>query len=207
MPMCRKVPNLRRPPTNLTVIVLVAVRDVSVPLGPDASSGCSACCLCSPPQHCHTCCFWGKWRPHNNIRWLWQYLKSTSRSNLTLTCHRGFLSLKATHTFTFSFISFSCLFLPFERKHGVGEGEERGASPWMSHCEVTHTVFILLLNRRRLWMQFKGEKYAQEKGFWLKTRKKNTSSMISNTSEGGRSWQCYNKVAEQTKSGSRNDGC
>ena len=157
--------------------------DVSVALGPAASSGCCASCLRSPFQCQHTCRSGAKRRPHNNIRWPWQYLQSTSSSNLTLTCHRGFISLKATHAFTFSFIGI-CLFPPpFWKQAWGGRGRREKSKP----MDESLMIFILLLNRRKLWMQFKEEKYAWEKGFWLKTRKKNTSSVFSKTSEGGRS--------------------
>lgn len=122
MSMYRRVSNLRRLTTNPTVNVPVGLRDVSVPLGPTASSACSPYCLCSPPQHHHTCHSGAKWRPHNNIRWPWQYLKSTSSSNLTLMCHRGFIALKVTHPFTFSFISIFLFLSPFWKKAWGGRG-------------------------------------------------------------------------------------
>lgn len=129
MPMCRRVPNLRRPPTNATVNVPIAVRGVSVSLGPGASSGCSAYCLRSPPQHHRTCCCGAKWRPHNNIRWPWWYPKSTSSSNFTLACHRGFISFKATHAFTFPFIGIFLFPSPFWEKAWGGRGRRERSKP------------------------------------------------------------------------------
>lgn len=144
--LCKLLPNLRRLLTNPTANGPVSVRAVSVALGPAVFFGCTAYYLCSPLQHHHTCHSGAKWRQHNNIRWPWQYLESTSSNNLTLTCHRGFISLKATHTFTFFFFLIGIFLFPspFWKKAWGGLGRRKKEREEQAHELATVKKFVCL---------------------------------------------------------------